>query len=195
MPRSSAADTARTARRILESARGRFGTEGYATASVDDIARDAGVTRGAVYHHFTDKRGLLRAVAAEGHARVAAHVVTVAETHTDFGDQLRAGCHAFLDAVTADETARIILVEAPAALGWDEWRRLDNAASVRELRDAVGELAPAGDVEALTRMLSGAMNDAALWLVERPDDDDARAAAHRALDRLVTAVIDDPAPR
>jgi AcrR family transcriptional regulator len=188
MPRTSAAEAARTARRILEAAEARFAADGVAGAAIDDIARDAGVTRGAVYHHYGDRRELLRAVVADLHARVAARVVADAEAHEDPVAQLRAGCHAFVDAATSDETAQLLLRDAPAALGWAAWRELDAAGSERELRDALRGLVPAEQLEPLTRMLSGAMNEAALWLAERPEDPGARAAAHAGLDRVLAAV-------
>ncbi len=194
MPRASAADAARTAQRILDAALERFTSDGYAAASVDDIAHAAGVTRGAVYHHYADKRGLLRAAARAGHERVAAAIVRRAEGETEPAEQLRAGSHAFVDSITTDAAARLLLIEAPAVLGWSEWRGLDAAASVAELREAVALVAPASDVEALTQLLSGAMNEGALWLMERGGDAEARAALHRSLDRLIDAVISSPAP-
>ena len=191
MPRASAADAAETARRVLEAARERFAADGFAAASVDDIARSAGVTRGAVYHHYDGKLGLFRAVAERLQGELAARVVAEAEKQTDAAAQLRAGSHAFLDAITADRAARVLLVDAPAALGWRQWRELDAAASGRELRDAIDALGtvPPDVADALTQQLSGAMNEAALWLADRSDDAPAREAAHAALDLILDAVV------
>lgn len=196
MPRASAADAARTARRVLEIACDRFTEQGFAAASVDDIARRAGVTRGAVYHHYASKHGLLRAVAAHLQSVVADRVVAAADRETDAAAQLRAGSHAFLDAITDDGAARVLLADAPSALGWATWRELDADASGRELRAAVAALGavPAPLVDALTQQLSGAMNEAALWLAERPSDVRAREAAHAALDLLLDAVATPSRP-
>lgn len=190
MPRTSAAVAAETARQVLDWATAVFIQEGYGAASVDDIARRAGVTRGAVYHHYEGKAGLFRAVAERAQQQVAARVVAQAERHDDPAEQLRLGCHAFLDAITDGDTARLLLIEAPAALGWGAWRELDAAASARELREGLAAAAalPADQLDAATQLLSGAMNDAALWLAERPADATARRAAHAVLDRLVDAV-------
>ncbi|MDW4572327.1 helix-turn-helix domain-containing protein [Microbacterium sp. M3] len=190
MPRATAAVAAETARRVLEVARDRFAADGFAAASVDDIARRAGVTRGAVYHHYDGKLGLFVAVAERLQAEIAARVVAEAEKETDAAAQLRAGSHAFLDAITDDRAARILLVDAPAALGWSRWRELDAAASGRELREAVEalETVPEDLVDALAQQLSGAMNEAALWLADRPGDARAREAAHSALDLLLVAL-------
>jgi AcrR family transcriptional regulator len=189
MPRASAADAALTAQKVLDAALKCFTRHGYHATSVDQIAKSAGVTRGAVYHHFHDKTGLLRAIVRAGHERVAAYVVARAEPHEDDPVALlRSGCHAFVDGVTHDEAARLILIDGPAALGWTEWRALDEAASMNELREALALLVPTAEVEALTRLLSGAMNEGVLWLIHRPDDQEARDAIHRALDQLVDAV-------
>jgi AcrR family transcriptional regulator len=188
MPRTTAAVAAETSRRVLDTARAVFAAEGFAAASLDDIARRAGVTRGAVYHHYDGKAGLFRAVAEVAQAEVAGRIVAAAEANADPVAQLRAGCHGFLDAITDGDTARLLLVEAPAALGWEAWRELDAAAGARELREAL-DTADVADAEATAHLLNGAMNEAALWLVERPGDEAARTAAHTALDRLLDAVV------
>ena len=135
MPRASAADAARTAARILQSASCLFATRGYAQVSLDDIAHDAGVTRGAIYHHYQSKKGLFSAVAARLQAEVAEAVVAAAEASPS--EQLRAGSHAFLDTITSRDFARILLVDAPSVVGWQEWRRLDDENSVAHLREAL----------------------------------------------------------
>lgn len=197
MPRASAADAAVTAARILEAARRHFAREGWAAASLDLIARDATVTRGAVYHHFDGKLGLFRAVVEALQREVGARVLEAAEKERDAAAALRAGSHAFLDAITRDDAARILLVDAPAAVGWQEWRRLDAENSARSLREGLAEIgAVAPDLlDATTQLLSGAMNDAALWVAEGGQDAAGRAAAaHDALDRLLDAVT-APTPR
>lgn len=188
MPRASAADAAETARRILAAATAQFIAHGYAAASVDEIARTAGVTRGAVYHHYASKPGLFRAVAAAQQQLIAAAIVA-ATTGIDAGASLRAGSHAYLDAITAGPAARLLLIDGPAVLSWDDWRRLDADGPVAELILGLAEAgvsAPLG--EPLAAALSGAMNDLALWLSQQSDAA-ARAHAHDALDRLLTAAL------
>jgi AcrR family transcriptional regulator len=199
MPRASAADAAATARRVLLVAADQLADRGHAAVSLDDVARAAGVTRGAVYHHYGSKNGLFLAVAGHLQAEVSAAVVAAAEAEAgqpaDGADPgpaaaLRAGRHAFLDAITAPGTFRVLLVDAPAVLGWQEWRRLDAEHSGRHLREALADVGvPADLLDATAAQLSGAMNESALWCAERPDDDAARRAAHRALDRLLDAVV------
>lgn len=188
MPRASAADAAETARRILDVATGHFAEHGYAAASVDDIARAARVTRGAVYHHYDSKPGLFAAVAGALHEHVAEAIRAATQDSTP-ENGLRDGSHAYLDSITRTTTARVLLVDGPAVLGWEQWRRLDADGPERELRTGLGEagVSPAL-LDALTAALSGAMNELALWLAARPDDASARRHAHDALDRLLAIV-------
>ncbi|WP_229052399.1 TetR/AcrR family transcriptional regulator [Aeromicrobium sp. Leaf350] len=190
MPRATAAAAAETARTVLRTATDLFVEQGVAAVSLDQVARVAGVTRGAVTHHFGSKSGMVRAVAAALQSDVAAAVVAAAQEQPDPLDQLRSGSHAFLDAVTAGPSARLLLVEVPAVIGWAEWRALDAAASEAHLRDALTGCGVVGpDLDAATAQLSGAMNEAALRLADRPDDPALRDAMHAVLDRLIDAVV------
>ncbi len=191
MPRASAADAAETAQRILGAATELFALRGFAAVSLDDVARAAGVTRGAVYHHYANKAGLFGAVAATLQAGVAAAVVQAAEAAgSHAGDQLRAGSHAFLDAITSGPAVRILLIDAPVVIGWQGWRRLDAENSEAHLRDALRHTNVADDLlDASTAQLSGAMNEAALWIARHDETEAARAQAHSALDRLLNAYL------
>ncbi|WP_277207165.1 TetR/AcrR family transcriptional regulator [Isoptericola croceus] len=193
MPRATAAAAAETARRLVEIAADLFAERGYAAVALDDVAAAGGVTRGAVYHHYGSKAGLFRAVTAHLQQEVAATLVTAAEAADGPLDRLRAGSHAFLDAITEPRTVRILLIDAPAVIGWQDWRELDADSSAVHLREALAEagVSPAL-LDALTAQLSGAMNEAALWLVDRDGDPGAREAAHRALDVLLEAVTREP---
>lgn len=190
MPRATAADAAATARDVLHQATELFASRGFADVSLDDVAQAATVTRGAVYHHYRNKAGLFRAVAEQLQTEVAAAVVTAAEAAgEDPHAQLRAGSHAFLDAITMGPAARVLLIEAPAVIGWSQWRELDAENSVVHLRQALAEVGVEAELlDAMTAQLSGAMNEAALWLAERPGDIAAQASAHKALDQLLKAV-------
>ncbi len=191
MPRASAADAAQTAQRILDSAKELFSARGFSEVSVDDVARDAGVTRGAVYHHYRNKVALFADVVARLQADVARAVVAAAENADPQPlEQLRAGSHAFLDAITNGAAMRILLIDAPAVTGWQEWRRLDAENSATHLREALREAGVGEEIlDASTAQLSGAMNEAALWTAHHDDIDLARRQSHRVLDRLLTASV------
>lgn len=188
MPRASAAAAAETARRILEVATAHFAEHGYAAAAVDEIARTAGVTRGAVYHHYVSKPQLFAAVATAQQQRITEAIVA-ATVDSAPDAALRDGSHAFLDAITDGTASRILLIDGPAALGWEHWRRLDAEGPANELRAGLREAGTAQALlDPLTAALSGAMNELALWLAAHQDDAAARRHAHRALDSILASV-------
>lgn len=191
MPRASAADAAQTARRVLEAATELFASHGFANVSLDDVAGAADVTRGAVYHHYKSKAGLFREAAAALQSHIAAAVVQAAEAAgPDPGDQLRAGSRAFLDAITSGPAVRILLIDAPPVIGWQEWRRIDAENSAAHLRDALQQTDVAEEIlDVTTAQLSGAMNEAALWIAQHENADRARTQAHSALDHLLAAYL------
>ncbi|MGO1510137.1 MAG: TetR/AcrR family transcriptional regulator [Actinomycetaceae bacterium] len=191
MPRATAEEAARTAHRVLGAATEAFARDGFQAVSLDDVARAAGVTRGAVYHHFRNKEGLFRSVANEAQYQVDAVVVARAEeAGDDPGGQLRAGSHGFLDGITSAPVTRILLVDAPAVLSWSTWREIDARSAVVHLREAIAAVGVAPErVEPMTALLSGAMNEAALWVAEQDDRAAALEAAHAALDALLDGVV------
>ncbi|WP_445400714.1 TetR/AcrR family transcriptional regulator [Streptomyces sp. LE64] len=186
---SRAEQRAMTRRALLTEGRRRFAADGYHAVVLAEVAESVGVTKGAAYHHFASKAGLFRAVVAQVQGELGKAVATAAEAHDDPWEQLRAGCRAFLTAGGDPAVRRIVLVDAPTVLGWDEWRAMDEDSSARHLAEALHGLIAAGvlpeqPVEPLARLLSGAMNEAALWLA-RTAEPGALDATARALDRLL----------
>ncbi|NUW46795.1 TetR/AcrR family transcriptional regulator [Nonomuraea rhodomycinica] len=184
-----------TRRALLREGRRLFAAHGYGAVGLAEIVRAAGVTKGALYHHFAGKADLFRAVLREVQQEVAREVAGTAATRDDPWEQLTTGCRAFLTASTAPGVQRIMLIDGPAVLGWSEWRAMDEAASARHLAEALATLAERGviadrPIEPLTHLLSGAMNEAALWLAGStgPDDlDDTWEALSRMLQALRAA--------
>ncbi|WP_436772469.1 helix-turn-helix domain-containing protein [Yinghuangia sp. YIM S09857] len=159
----------RTRRTLIREGRRLFASQGYAAVGLAEVVRAAGVTKGALYHHFDGKADLFRAVLEQVQQEVADRVAAAADAEADLWTQLTTGCRTFLTATADPEIQRIMLVDGPAALGWQEWRALDEAASARHLSEALTALAEAKiitpqPIAPLTHLLSGAMNEAALWL-------------------------------
>jgi AcrR family transcriptional regulator len=193
MSQSSRIEQREQTRRILiREGRLLFASRGYGAVGLSQIVAAAGVTKGALYHHFESKADLFRTVLEQVQGEVAETVAATAEAQDDPWEQLVAGCRAFLAACTDPDIQQIMLIDGPAVLGWSEWRALDEAASVRHLAEALSGLIEAGiiarqPVAPLTHLLSGAMNEAALWLADSggPGDlDDVWAALSRILQGL-----------
>jgi AcrR family transcriptional regulator len=187
-----------TRRRILDAARSLFATRGWAGTSVDEVVRTAEVTKGALYHHFRDKTDLLRAVYEEQEQASVSRLLELAGSVTDPLDQLRAGSRAFLTACLDPTFRRIALVEAPAGLGWEEWREIDARYGFGLLRGAVAASMDAGrmrrmPVDQVAHLLLAALSEAALLLGQSasPSDDFDEIAG--AFDALVDGLELSPA--
>lgn len=171
-------ETAITIQTLIEVARTHFTERGYADAALEEIVQEAGLTRGALYHHFGNKKGLFQAVLDTVQKEVAERVETQAATSADVWEQLILGCRAFITAAVEPRNKRIMLLDGPAVLGWEEWRRMDEQNSMRLLRAQLQFMQQQGElrqvaVDALTHMLSGAMNEAALWIAQAAEDEQA----------------------
>ncbi|MEU8041445.1 TetR/AcrR family transcriptional regulator [Streptosporangium sp. NPDC049078] len=166
-----------TRRALVTEARALFARHGYAAVSLAQIVGAAAVTKGALYHHFESKADLFHAVVEQVQQEVGERVAAAADAYDDPWEQLVAGCRAFLAVSRDPDVQRIMLVDGPAVLGWNEWRAMDEASSARHLTEALVTLIEAGviarrPVEPLAHLLSGAMNEAALWLARSTDPDD-----------------------
>ncbi|WP_067965632.1 TetR/AcrR family transcriptional regulator [Nocardiopsis trehalosi] len=189
-PRTKAQQREETSRALVAAARRLFARHGYAAVALEEITAAAGVTKGALYHHFGSKAGIFRAVVAEVQHEVGERVAAAADAEPDPWDRLVTGCREFLAAGADPEAHRIMFVDGPAVLGWDAWRRIDEASSERHLAEQLAALAEAGIVRGpvapLVHLLSGAMNEAALWLAQSPEGDPDETAD--ALVRMLEAL-------
>ncbi|MEV6785752.1 TetR/AcrR family transcriptional regulator [Streptomyces sp. NPDC051098] len=184
-----------TRQALLRESRRLFAGSGYGAVGLTEIVQAAGVTKGALYHHFNGKADLFRAVLEEMQQEVGRRVAAAADAYDDPWTQLNAGCQEFLAATTDPDIQRVLLVDGPAVLGWSQWRAMDEATSARHLADALSSLIAARiiapqPVAPLVHLLSGAMNEAALWLASstHPEDlGDTKAALTQLLQALRTA--------
>lgn len=194
MPRRTQAESEATARRVLATATALFASEGYAAVGLERIAEQADVTRGAIYHHYASKLELFGAALAQVQADVGQQVEAAALAAGNGWPGLEAGCRAFLAAAVDESRRRILLLDGPAVLGWQTWRDLDAANAGASLQAGLQDLADADqlnhgiDPTAAAALLSGAMNEAALWIAASADRPQTSAAAWRTLQRLLTAL-------
>ena len=157
--------------RIIEAARILF-ARGYEVAGTPEIAAAASVTRGALYHHFADKKALFDAVVCEVAAAVVLEIDTAAAVYADEPlEALRVGSLAFIDTCQTPEVRQIFLVDGPSVLGWARWRAIDAAFGLGSLKEGLAALnskkrQPAEHLETLAHLLSGALNEAALYIAD-----------------------------
>src|SRR3954468_20577204 len=126
--RTQAERSAATRAAMIAAARELFAERGYAAVGTEEIVRAAGVTRGALYHHFGGKRDLLEAVYVQIEGEVTQRIAegALAGAATDPLGAMRAGAEAFLEHCTDHEVQQVVLHDAPAVLGWERWREIAN---------------------------------------------------------------------
>jgi AcrR family transcriptional regulator len=176
---------------LVDAARRLFGEQGFASTGVGDIAREARVTSGALYHHFPTKTALFEAVFSQIHEELTVHSAeaALAGRPDDPIDGLARGCEAFLDDVLDPVVQRIIIIDAPAVLGLARFTELDERHAITAIVEVLTALHQAGairaeDPETLARLFMGAVTRGAMLIAnsDRPRHTrDAVAAAMRQL--------------
>lgn len=190
---------AQTKAALVAAGRRLFGQDGYAGTSVEDLAREARVTTGALYHHFPTKTALFETVFEEVHTGLLAASADAAASASDEVEALAMGFEAFLDAMLTPEMQRIIITDAPAVLGLARFTELDEryavAAIVTELQAAAaaGRLR-ADDPETLARLLLGALTRGSMLIAGSPDSRQTRDQVVRTIRALLTGLAHPPAP-
>jgi len=178
----------------MTAARTLFGARGYADVGTEEIVRAAGVTRGALYHQFRDKADLFAAVAEEIEAEIAERVAGAAGTEADPVGALRSGARLFLDACAEPEVERIILLDAPAVLGWEAWRDLAGRYGLGLVQFGLQAAMEAGamvsqPVAPLAHVVIGALNECALYVARAEDPAVAREQCVAILDRILRGLM------
>lgn len=184
--------------KLIAAARRAFAQKGYSEASMDDLTAAAGLTRGALYHNFGDKKGLLQAVIDQIDGEIL-------EQMRAAGQQHRSRWHAFLaEAITyiemslEPEVQRIMLLDGPAVLG-DPSRWPNQTACLRTTAAMLAELIEEGtvkpvDTEAAAQLVNGAALNAALWIAAADEPVSALPRAVQAFRLLVSGLLVTPEP-
>ena len=173
-PRTKAAQREATVAALTAAARALFAERGYAGVGTEEIVQRAGVTRGALYHHFKGgKEDLFRAVLVQVSAETTTRVLAAAQSAQGPWEELVLGIEAFLDSSAIPEVQQIVLVDGPAVLGWDVWRESGEVSiqlteQVLQAAMDAGEVVPAPP-RPLAHVLIGAVDEAAM-VVARADD-------------------------
>ncbi len=190
-PRSLRADQVlQTRAALVKAARALFGRHGFSETSVDDIARQARVTTGALYHHFATKTALFEAVFEQLHQESLAQSAAAAADGRDDLDRLARGSDAFLDSVLDPEVQRILIVDAPAVLGPERFTELDERYAFTAIVMLLQGARTAGilhteDPETLARLLIGAMTRGAMLIANSPTPRTTRDAVSVSLRELL----------
>ncbi|MBF6332615.1 TetR/AcrR family transcriptional regulator [Nocardia transvalensis] len=201
MPRRSQEDRSRTTRAALEQAGRRlFAERGYAGVSAEEIVTAAGVTRGALHHHYGDKRGLFVAVLEQLEVDNTAEITRAMAELPDPTDVLAAmttGLRAFLDLCRRGETVRIAMSDGPAVLGWQDWREMESRhglgliTTLLERAEQAGLIAEA-PVRVLAQLILSAITEAGMIIAHSDDPETAALQAEQSLLLLISGILRPP---
>jgi AcrR family transcriptional regulator len=179
--------------KLIAAGRKAFAEKGYAAASMDELTAAVGLTRGALYHNFGDKRGLLAAVVDQIDSEMAQRAKEIGATEGDDWQSLLAEATAYIQMALDPEVQRIVLLDGPAVLGDpSKWPSQDSCLQVT--RQTVKRLMETGimkpvDAEAAARLLSGAALNAALWIAASEDGERVLPKALEAFHALATGLL------
>lgn len=193
--RTQAERAAETRDALIAAARPLFAAQGFAEVALEAIVRAAGVTRGALYHHFADKTELFAAVFEQVEDEVAVRMgeAITASNQTDPIEVMRLGAGFWLDACSDPEVQRIVLVDAPAVLGWTRWTEIGNRYNIGMVRALLSNAVETGrippqPIEATVLTILGAMREATLYVALAEDHGQAREEAGLVINRLIQAL-------
>ena len=187
--RTQAQRRERTRGALIAAARVLFAERGYAAAGREEIVERAGMTRGAMYHHFHSKEALFQAVFEVVERELCDAIATSAMASRDPIEQLRLGSRAFLEAAATGEVRRIVLLDAPAVLPVEVRRRLSEQYGLGMVRealrgvDAAGRL-KVGPVDALALVMMAVLHEAATAIADGDDP----GAMYSVIDGMITAI-------
>ena len=171
-----------------------FAERGYEDTSIEAVLREAGVSRGSLYHHFASKDALFEAVLEDIEARVGNEVVAAAAGTTDPVAGLRAGCLAWVRLAGDPVVQRILLIDAPSVLGWERWRAMEEAHALGLMKAALQEIAddgrlPQGLVNMFAHALLASVNEVALLVARSDQPDAAMKEGTDAVDALLQRLL------
>jgi len=177
---------------IVDAAQKHFIERGYDATSVSEVLESAGVSRGAMYHHFAAKEDVFAAVFVRTSSNAIRRAVTQPQGDSTAFDVLIAGCLGWLRVATEPEFAQVLLVDGPAVLGWQRCRSLEEATSLGVMRRAIAATVDAGEivvpsVDVAAKLINAVLAEAALGLVSSPSGAD-RSDVERTVVAMINAM-------
>jgi AcrR family transcriptional regulator len=192
-PRRQAERSETTRAALLSAARKLFTARGFSDTPTEEIVREAGVTRGALYHHFRDKEELFQAVFEQIEGELAERGAIAVAGQSDLKEGLRAGCAAFLDACLEPDVQRVALIDGPAVLGWETLREIEDRYAlglvVAGIEGAIAEgVIEPQPAQPLAQMLLGALTEGAMLIARSEDVHKARVEVGEIVERLLSGL-------
>lgn len=177
---------------LITMARKVFSERGYADTSMDDLTAQAGFTRGALYHHFGDKKGLLAAVVAQIDHEMDQRLDMISEQAKDIWSGFNQRCHTYLDMAIESEYQRIVLRDARAVLGGASIDSQQHC--IDSMQRQIAQLIQQGiieqaDPQALACLIYGSLAETAFWIADGDDDNQRLKSGRTALNLLLRGLL------
>ena len=179
---------------LIDVATGLFAEHGYEGTSIEAVLTAAGVSRGALYHHFAGKEALFTAVLEALSERITAQLTEIISGCTDPVDAVRTSALAWIDLAGDPVIQRIMLVDAPSVLGWEQWRAMDEGRTVGAMRAMLQAVSDTGRlpeklVEPFADMILAALDEAAMVVARAPDSRVAVAEGRQAVEEFLARLL------
>jgi AcrR family transcriptional regulator len=193
-PNKNVARGEATRAQLIAIATSLFASRGYEDTSIEAVLREAGVSRGSLYHHFAGKEALFEAVLDDVEVRVGGAVVAAAGEAAGPVAALRAGFLAWIRIAGDPVVQRILLIDAPSVLGWERWRAMEERHALGLIRATLQAVADGGSlrpdlVDVLAHVLLASVNEVALLVARSEDPDSAMTAGADAIDQLLQRLL------
>jgi AcrR family transcriptional regulator len=194
VPGKRAAQGRATRGQLIEVATGLFASHGYEGTSIEAVLTAAGVSRGALYHHFAGKEALFRAVLEALSDRITAQLTEVISGCADPVDAVRTAALGWIDLAGDPVIQRIMLVDAPSVLGWEQWRAMDEGRTAGAMRDMLQAVSDTGRlpgelVGPFAHMILAALDEAAMVVARAPDSRVAVAEERQAVEEFLARLL------
>jgi len=179
---------------LIEVATRLFAEHGYEGTSIEAVLSAAGVSRGALYHHFAGKEALFEAVVSTVSDQVMADLTEAIDATADPFDALRTAALAWIDLAGDPVIQRVVLVDAPSVLGWERWRAMDDGRTLGALRAMLQGVSDAGRLPAelvapFSHMLLAALDEIVLVVARADDPKTALAEGRMAVEELLSRLL------
>jgi AcrR family transcriptional regulator len=194
VPGKRAAQGRATRGQLIEVATGLFADHGYEGTSIEAVLTAAGVSRGALYHHFAGKEALFRAVLEALSERITEQLTEVISGCTDPVEAVRTSALGWIDLAGDPVIQRIMLVDAPSVLGWEQWRAMDEGRTVGAMRAMLQAVSDTGRlpgklVDPFADMILAALDEAAMVVARAPDSRVAVAEGRQAVEEFLARLL------
>lgn len=185
----------KTKKRLIQHAHKMFSERGFGKTRFDEVAKAEGLTTGAMYHHFKNKKELFESVFSKCSKEVSKKVSSESDRYDELSQKLIEGCMIYIETVIESNYKKIMLEDAISTLGWKRWKEIDDQTSELTLNDAIVEGQKSGQIHnflpsrIISRFISGGVNEISLLLSEKEISHSTLKEARTVIELIINSII------